>query len=152
MNLGSQRIMKIRYVVSEPLCCLAAQPGEAAIFEGEPDKLSPGTARDSSALLDSPRLVPRSCRSPTEDGPQRAGDREHASTRDSAAAEQCSLHTDRLAIHTLCDALVWKEVGYSFTKRTSRSVASLNSRNRKSLSFVFTRLSNCRIRSRLMPY
>ena len=36
MNLGSQRIMKMGCVVREPLHCLAAQPRETAIFEGEP--------------------------------------------------------------------------------------------------------------------
>jgi hypothetical protein len=36
MNLGSQRIMKMGCVVREPLHGLAAQLGEAAIFEGEP--------------------------------------------------------------------------------------------------------------------
>ena len=36
MNLGSQRIMKMGFAVWEPLHCLAAQPREAAIFEGEP--------------------------------------------------------------------------------------------------------------------
>ena len=36
MNLGSQRIIKMDCVVREPLHCLAAQPRETAIFEGEP--------------------------------------------------------------------------------------------------------------------
>jgi hypothetical protein len=38
MNLGSQRIMKMGYVVREPLHDLAAQLKEAAIFDGEPVK------------------------------------------------------------------------------------------------------------------
>jgi hypothetical protein len=37
MNLSSQRIMKMGCVVREPLHCLAAQPRETAIFEGEPE-------------------------------------------------------------------------------------------------------------------
>ena len=36
MNLGSQRMMKMGYVIREPLHGFAAQLREAAIFEGEP--------------------------------------------------------------------------------------------------------------------
>ena len=36
MNLGSQRMMQMGCVVRALLHCLAAQPREAAIFEGDP--------------------------------------------------------------------------------------------------------------------
>jgi hypothetical protein len=39
VNLGSQRLLKMGCVVREPLHCLAAQPREATIFEGEPDSV-----------------------------------------------------------------------------------------------------------------
>jgi hypothetical protein len=52
MNLGSQRMMKMGYVVREPLHGLAAQLREAAIFEGEPFSapLFPNTVFSSSPL------------------------------------------------------------------------------------------------------
>jgi hypothetical protein len=37
--VGSQRMMKKGYVVREPLYCLAEQPREDAIFEGDPFEL-----------------------------------------------------------------------------------------------------------------
>ena len=58
MNLGSQRIMKMGCVVSEPLHW--AQPREAAIFEGEPEEVRHDVGID---FLRETRSLPTSGRS-----------------------------------------------------------------------------------------